>query len=76
VEALGPELLQQPIASEPVFDRVFDLGEVQLDTGGVQVVVQALEHISAVVSTSVTGSAATTTRRTGVSEAATASRTS
>jgi hypothetical protein len=42
MEALGPELLEQPVALQPVLDRVFDLGEVQLDTGSLEVVVQAL----------------------------------
>jgi hypothetical protein len=76
MEALGPELLQHPVAPEPILDRVLDLGEVQLDAGGVEVVVQLWITSAAEVSTSVTGSAATTTRRAAVGEAATASRTS
>ena len=45
MEAVGSELLEEPVASEPVFDRVFDLGEMELDTGGGEVVVQALEDV-------------------------------
>jgi len=45
VEALGFELLEQPVALEPVLDWVFDIGAVQLDPGGVQVVLEALEHV-------------------------------
>jgi len=49
MEAVGAELLEQPVASESVFDRVFDLGEMAFDTsGGVQVVVQALEDVGGV----------------------------
>ena len=31
MEAVGSELLEKPVASESVFDRVFDLGEMELD---------------------------------------------
>ena len=77
MEAVGAELLEQPVASESVFDRVFDLGEMAFDTsGGVQVVVQALEDVGGGGVDVGDWFGGDTTRRVGVGAAATAWRVS
>ena len=74
-EGLFAEAREEPEALQLVLDRILHLGETQLDTGGVQGSSSSQTASAAVTSMLVTGSAATTSQRTGVGEFATASRT-
>ena len=74
-EGLFAEAREKPETLELILHRILHFGETQLDARGVQGVVEFAEASAAVTSTLVTGSAVTTSQRTGVGEFATASRT-
>jgi len=61
-EGLFAEAREEPEALQLVLDRVFHLGEKQLDAGGCSVSSSSQTTSAAVTSTLVTGSAATTSQ--------------
>jgi hypothetical protein len=68
MESFSPDLIEQPEALQLVLNRVFHFRELQLNPRRAQVCSSSASMSAEVTSTLVTGSAVTTTRRTGVGE--------
>jgi hypothetical protein len=75
MESVSPDLVEQSEALQLVLNRIFHFRELQLNPRRAQGVFEPASMSAEVTSTLVTGSAVTTTRRTGVGELAKASNT-